>query len=446
MYKRFITILVFCLLHGAFCRAQTESDTAIKNYLKTQIAKLADTSMHGRGYVKGGRQDAARYIRKQFKKYHLRRMGPQKGVAINMPYPGKAHARSYVQTYTFPVNIFPGLMEVSIDGKKLKAGKDYIVDAGSTSFSASHLTFEQVDLASIKDKEQWRRTLATFRNNNKAYYLENIDSVCKLLGLKKHHFSMVLPVGCYIIPQKEKFIWTVNQETTHATVIYVKDTLLKGQKHDVSVHIKAELIKAAPSENIVGYLRGDVKDTFIAITAHYDHLGMMGSDAIFPGASDNASGTAMLLYMAKYFSTHQHHYSILFIAFSGEEAGLVGSEYFTKHPLVPLSNLKFLTNMDIMGDATDGITVVNATEYPKQFELLQRINTEQGLLPQIKSRGKAANSDHYHFSEAGVPSFFIYSNGGKGYYHDIDDKAAEISLNHIDGTVTLVINFLKELK
>jgi Zn-dependent M28 family amino/carboxypeptidase len=278
------------------------------------------------------------------------------------------------------------------------------------------------------------------------YYLEHVDSICSFLGLKKHFFTMVLPKGCYIIPQKEKFIWTVSQETTHATVVYVKDSLFKGSISNISVHIDAVLLKNATSDNIVGVLRGEVKDTFLAITAHYDHLGMMGNNAIFPGASDNASGTAMLLYMAKYFSTHKQHYSILFISFSGEEAGLMGSDYFTKHPLVPLSNIRFLTNIDIMGDATDGITVVNATEYPKQFEQLQKINKDNNLLAQIKSRGKAANSDHYHFSEAGVPSFFIYTNGGTGYYHDIYDKAGEITLNHVDNIVTLIIDFLKELK
>ncbi len=431
MYKLFITTVIMCLLPTVFCRAQTESDTEIKTWLRTRIAILADTSMHGRGYVKEGREQASKYIRKQFRKYHLKPI---------------ARKHSYRQTYTFPVNTFPGAADVSIDGKKLVPGIDFIVDAGSSPFKGENLLFERVDLSAIKDKEQWRKMLTTFRYNNKIYYLEHVDSACKLLALKKQYFSMVLPIGCYIIPQKEKFIWTVNKETTHATVIYVKDSLFKSSIKSVSVNIESDLIKNAPSDNIVGVLRGDVKDTFLAITAHYDHLGMMGDRAIFPGASDNASGTAMLLYMARYFSSHPHHYSILFIAFSGEEAGLMGSEYFTKHPLVPLANIKFLTNMDIMGDAADGVTVVNATEYPKQFQLLQKINTDQKLLPQIKSRGKAANSDHYHFSEAGVPSFFIYSNGGKGYYHDVYDKAEEISLNHVDSIVTLVINFLKELK
>lgn len=421
---------MFAVLCAADGLAQT-CDTVIKPWLRSRINILADSSFHGRGYVYNGKEDAADYIRKQFRKFKLKPVAPH---------------RAYRQSYSFPVNVFPGKMDITFNGKMLTPGQDYIVDAGSSAFNGDNLKFEKVDLGQIKTKEEWRKMLTTFRYNNKVYYLEHVDSVCHLLGLKKTLFSFVLPVGCYVIPQTEKFIWTVARETSHATVIYVKDSLFKDHLGTISVHIESELLKNVNNDNIVGVLRGEVKDTFLAITAHYDHLGMMGSDAIFPGASDNASGTAMMLYMARYFSKHKHHYSILFIAFSGEEAGLMGSDYFTKHPLVPLQNIKFLTNMDIMGDATDGITVVNATEYPAQFELLKKINAENSYLPQIKSRGKAANSDHYHFSEAGVPSFFIYTNGGKGYYHDIYDKPEELSLKNVDNIVKLVIHFLKEIK
>jgi len=186
---------------------------------------------------------------------------------------------------------------------------------------------------------------------------------------------------------------------------------------------------------------GKVKDTFITFTAHYDHLGMMGDSTYFPGASDNASGTAMMLYLTSYLAAQPQHYSVLFIAFSGEETGLLGSSFYVQHPVVPLGSIKFLTNIDIMGDATDGVTIVNATEYPTEFDQLKRINDVQHYIPIIKSRGKAANSDHYHFTEAGVPSFFIYSNGGKGYYHDIYDIGAEVTLNHVEGVAKLLIDF-----
>jgi Zn-dependent M28 family amino/carboxypeptidase len=151
---------------------------------------------------------------------------------------------------------------------------------------------------------------------------------------------------------------------------------------------------------------------------------------------------AMLLYLANYFTTHPQKYSVMFIAFSGEEAELIGSLYFSKHPVAPLKSIKFLLNIDIMGDATGGITVVNATENPREFEELQKINNNGKYLPAVKSRGKAANSDHYHITEAGVPGFFIYSIGGPGFYHDIYDKPATLTLSHVGDVSKLIIEFL----
>ena len=101
--------------------------------------------------------------------------------------------------------------------------------------------------------------------------------------------------------------------------------------------------------------------------------------------------------------------------------------------------------MDIMGDASNGITVVNATEFPTEFGLLKQINDREKFLTDVHSRGPAANSDHYYFAKAGVPAFLIYSNGGKGYYHDIFDKAKDVSANKLDGVERLLISFTKEL-
>ena len=432
MFRFYIILFIVYLFSCSRGYGQeAEGIEAIKPWLMKHISALTDSGMHGRGYVKSGRQTASAYIQKEFKKYGLKHAGRKK---------------TLVQHYFFPVNTFPGLMELSFNGKRQVPGKDYIIDAGSSSFSANNLGFERIDLALIKDKAEWLKLRKSIKSQSKIYYLDNVDSVCKVLNIKKHFFAAELPEACYIIPQQEKFIWTVSQEKIPATVFYIDDNTKAADIKTVTAHVDAEFIKKSKNDNIIGVLPGKVKDTFIAITAHYDHLGMMGGEAIFPGASDNASGTAMLLYFASYFSTHPQHYSMLFISFSGEEAGLVGSAYFTKHPRVPLNRIKFLTNIDIMGDATDGITVVNATEYPAQFNLLQEINTRHNYLPQVKSRGKAANSDHYHFSEAGVPSFFIYTNGGKGFYHDISDKANELSMNHIGDVTHLLVDFLMEIK
>jgi Zn-dependent M28 family amino/carboxypeptidase len=171
----------------------------------------------------------------------------------------------------------------------------------------------------------------------------------------------------------------------------------------------------------------------------------MGKDTYFPGANDNASGVSLLMNLAHYYASHPQRYSIGFILFAGEEAGLIGSKYFTENPLVPLKNIRFLLNTDLAGTGEEGITVVNATEYPKEFELLKSINNENKLLAAVNARGKAANSDHYFFSEKGVPAFFFYTLGGIKAYHDVFDKAATLPLNEHEDLFKLIVKFNEKL-
>ncbi len=102
-------------------------------------------------------------------------------------------------------------------------------------------------------------------------------------------------------------------------------------------------------------------------------------------------------------------------------------------------------NLDIMGSGEEGITVVNATKHPKEFALLQNINSEKQYLSQVKSRGPAANSDHYWFSEKGVPAFFMYTMGPNKNYHDINDSFENLSFAETTNLVELVLDFLERL-
>ena len=102
-------------------------------------------------------------------------------------------------------------------------------------------------------------------------------------------------------------------------------------------------------------------------------------------------------------------------------------------------------NLDIMGSGEDGITAVNATLFENEFNLLNKINEEDQLLKKIKKRGPAANSDHYWFTEAGVPAFFIYTMGPNKNYHDVFDLYEELSFKEYDDITKLLVRFVEEL-
>jgi Zn-dependent M28 family amino/carboxypeptidase len=131
--------------------------------------------------------------------------------------------------------------------------------------------------------------------------------------------------------------------------------------------------------------------------------------------------------------------------FSGEEAGLLGSKYYVQHPVFPLDKIRFLINLDMTGDATNGITMVNGQANTKEYSLMNTINEEQGYVPKINQREQTQNSDHYPFCEAGVKGIFIFGLGTKPYYHDVFDVAKEISLENIDGLSKLLIDFTLDI-
>jgi Zn-dependent M28 family amino/carboxypeptidase len=177
-------------------------------------------------------------------------------------------------------------------------------------------------------------------------------------------------------------------------------------------------------------------------SAHLDHLGMMGRTTMFPGAHDNASGTSLLLYLADYFSKNPPKYSVAFMGFSGEEAGLMGSKYYAAHPFFSLDKIAMVVNLDMTGDATDGITIVNGQQQEAAYSRLATINTRKNYLPKLNQREQTANSDHYSFSEKGVSAIFIFGLGAKGFYHDVFDVHTELSLNNIDNLANLLIDYV----
>ena len=101
--------------------------------------------------------------------------------------------------------------------------------------------------------------------------------------------------------------------------------------------------------------------------------------------------------------------------------------------------------MDILGTGEEGITAVNATVYPKEFAMLKKINDENHYLVKIASRGKAANSDHYWFTEKGVPAFFIYTMGGIKAYHDVFDISRTLPMNEYSHLFKLLVEFSTEM-
>lgn len=113
--------------------------------------------------------------------------------------------------------------------------------------------------------------------------------------------------------------------------------------------------------------------------------------------------------------------------------------------MVDLAKIKFLLNFDIMGAGEEGIQIVNSSIFEKEYALLDQINSEKKYLKQIRKRGEACNSDHCPFYEKGVPSFFTYTLGGPGHYHDVFDTSESLNLAEFEDLKNLFIEFIQNL-
>lgn len=391
------------------------------------VKELASEKYHGRGYVNDGHKLAANYVANTFKENDLQPIGD-----------------SYYQYFDINVNTFPSAVSVQFDSLKLKAGVDFIVNPNSGSAKG---TFIPAKIDSDKDLV---KVLSKYRGKERNIIFiisdpntNDIDSNerYKQLRLNAAFFAPVLWVT------EKRLIWSIGDRELPFPIIMLNKELSPSPESfkTISIHIKNEYKEKLKTQNVIGKIEGRNKKKTIVISAHYDHLGRMGSDAYFPGANDNASGLAMLLYLIEHFSDHQPRYNLVFMAFGAEEKGITGSKHYVDHPLFPLKDIKFLINLDMLGTGDDGIAVVNGAVYKKQFKKLAKLNQKGDYLKKIQIRGKAKNSDHYYFSEAGVPSIFIYTKGGVKHYHDVNDKAKTLPLNKFEDLSKLLTKYINKL-
>lgn len=389
--------------------------------------ELCSPQFHGRGYVNHGDSIASNYIAGAFKQVGLEPLSNSND--------------SFFQSFSFPVNTFPGDMAVKIDSMQLIPGIHFLIDPASAGYSGE-LILKFVSIADLYnqriDASKWPSSQALIARNL-GFSGDTIPKVKQYLQKLANQIPIVEIVN-------SKLTWSVSSSKLNFPYLIIQDSVLGAIPEKITMNIEAEFKSIHHARNVIGFLPGSKKNAkTIVFSAHYDHLGRMGREVYFPGANDNASGTAMLVYLANYFKRKPVKFNVVFIAFAGEEAGLLGSEFFVSNPLIQLQDIRFLINLDIMGSGEEGITAVNGTLFEKELLLLQNINKKQKALPVIKKRGPAANSDHYFFTEAGVPAFFIYTMGFNKNYHDIFDTYANLSFEAFEKIGKLLIAFTKKL-
>ena len=422
MNKRLIYPSLLIILISTFYLSSRAQN---REFAQQTIDELCSEKYAGRGYINSGDLKAAQFISNRFEAMGL-----------------KSFSKNYFQKFRLNVNTIPQAT-LEIDGKEMKPGYDFLVAPEAASASGSYKVFyvseRLLESASVakKVKKAVKKGFVPVICNFDHKYNKLAKNVEKIRECNEEAILVFL---------KDKLTWSVSRHQAKRTEIWLLDSVFDKFAKDMSITVEAKFKENYNSQNVIGYVEGtEAPDSFIIFCGHYDHLGKMG-EATFYGANDNASGIAMLLDMASYFVINPQKYSVAFIAFGGEEAGLVGSYNYVQSPEIPLKKTRFVFNMDLMGSGGDGATIVNGSVFKDAFEALSAINKENDYLPKIKTRGKAANSDHYFFTEAGVPSFFIYLMGEYTHYHIPADNAENLHLGeYYDRSFQLIRDFIMYL-
>ena len=393
-------------------------------HYKKVVKELSSAKYQGRGYAKDGANKAGKYLEKEFR---------------------KAGADQVVcQPFTIDINTFCGKMKMSADGKKLKAGVDFSMREYSPGvhgqFPVYHidtLNFDPERLFADLEKPENRNCMVTceymfsYRNRDVFSRLQSKDGAPNAGFL----YTWTSPI---------KFYKAYGHYVTDKPIVWVTPEAIEGVR-SVSLDVDNQFLEGYGLFNVIAKVEGERHDSCYVFTAHYDHLGNLGRRIYYAGANDNASGTATIVTLAAHYAKHRPPYDMYFIAFSGEDANLRGSEFFVQNPIVPLEQIKYLFNIDMIGDNNPVQYCEVSDPGMGGFELFQKINGEKGYFKALDRGELAANSDHYPFAEHGVPCIFLENQEGDAfqYYHTVLDNWKHAVFDSYEPVFKLVTDFVE---
>lgn len=446
-----IFVLFLLLLFSASLLIQVHCQSLIHQNLVVHIDSLTSISKKGRGITNGGANEAANYIRDVF-------------MANEVPEFQLPGVNGYFQE--FPVKILGDIDSASnimVNGKKYYIWKDFAYFSfikpdgfgeltGRKSFvifpyrdDVAHLklvstqTNFNCELKYLPSGDLFKKTVeASVAGNNTGKF-----RTATLLGTIQNP-SFTITTSCALSYQLQRIAnKSVRQQHRHQQVT-----------DSVIVHLKRKESDLV-CKNIIGLIPGTTTDSCIIISAHYDHLGILKGQ-MYPGANDNASGVAVLLETARHLmACYQkgwrpaHH--IVFIAFSAEEVGLLGSHHFVNYSGVDVSKIKRVINLDMVGGVGNELKGT-----PEKLFLLHSSDCDLSLIEVFKrgagvsgkisfsNEGKAKYldySDQRSFIEKGVPSIFIFS-GEENYYHTPSDTKEHLNFTKMEALVDLLVGVM----
>jgi hypothetical protein len=476
---RFALLAFITLVTGAHATSaqQAAADAAAKTItpedMRARIAFLSDDSLKGRNTPSAGLTTAANYIAGQFKSFGLQPLGDNNGFLQMWPY-RQAHLKGDVS-----------IEARSAQGaKKLAYGSDFFLVHSEADSAVAGAVFggSAKDAASIGNaargnvvffflpgmpSPEWQQTasstlMSSLHNGAKAIVLV-LDPTFppQIIGMITQQTAEArVPPGAPPLVgmtyAKAKEIFSAGGQDLDALKDKPGTTPLEGVTVVVKQPVESNETKVP---NVVAVIPGSdpkLKDEYIVFSGHMDHIGVgkpdERGDSIYNGADDDASGTSVVMEVAQAFASMNQRpkRSLIFLTVSGEEKGLLGSDYFVNHPPIAISRIVADVNTDMIGRNNPDTVVAIGQDYSSLGPTLQSIAKAHPELhltvaPDLwPEEGLFFRSDHFNFARNNVPAIF-FTTGLHPDYHKPSDEVDKIDADKAARIARLVFYLGNEI-
>ncbi len=423
----------------------TLTNDQMKVKLKTHISTLASDEFEGRESGSAGEKKASDYISKEFKKMGLSPKGTS----------------GYLQEFPFTDGAaFGSSNQLIVNVKKYKINDDfyplpyssngvitgYIVRVGHGIIDDKLRTDDYFGKGNVGKKIFVIESGTPDGDNPHGKFGEWSDLRKKIdLAISKGAIAIIF-INSDTAQNDPKADWKMRTTATSIPIVFAKGAAAEILRDSVvtncTLGVEVEKIEKK-GHNVAGYINNGAPYT-IVIGAHYDHLGYgdegslyRGERAIHNGADDNASGTAALIELARYAKASGFkNNNYLFLAFSGEEKGLLGSNYFVKHPTMDLKSISYMINMDMVGrlKPDEKVLIINGSgTSPRWKSLLDSVVVDNIKLKETESG--VGPSDHTSFYLQDIPVLHFFSGTHSDYHKPSDDES---KINY-EGEISIVV-------
>jgi len=510
---RGLVVLAACTI-GSTVLGQTNVDSLASRYAKTITGKdlrsrleiIASDEFEGRETGKEGQKKAAAYIKDRFIEFGI---GPTEELGgyyqsykLKLTYPDTVNLLVGADTVRFLKDMyyFPGFGDMLLKVEQVKYHGFGISDSKYDDYGAESIEGNVVMISSGEPKCKDGTSMITETAKpsdwtsdwSKKIVLAQSKGARALIIIDQNFASSVVQFGKFI--QRPLIQLDASGDTereSNMPIIFITtkmaDRILRAggykkghkkleqgigksgvpQRLEMGIPITIEVNKNREeliAENVLGFMKGTEKpEEVVVVTAHYDHLGRKGDD-IYNGADDDGSGTTTLLEIAQAFAQAQKEgngpkRSILFMTVSGEEKGLLGSEFYTDNPVFPLANTIANLNIDMIGridkhHAPDSnyVYIIGSDKLSTELhQLSENVNsTYTGIELDYKYNDERDpnrfyyRSDHYNFAKNRIPVIF-YFTGVHEDYHQPTDTVDKIMFGKMENIARLIFHTAWEL-